>query len=465
MATKIVEQCEVAPPSGAPTEQLLELLHMDMPFLSVPMSVETLFFYKLHCSESHFMDTIVPSLRNSLSLTLKHFPPLAGKIFIDNNSGMPVSKYIDGQDYLPLTIAVSNADFLNLTGFHPRDATQLHGLAPDLIDTFTLTSKLPVLAIQLTLFPNQGICIGITGNHAIGDATTLVLFTKKWASINSKSGNEFLPLYNRDLVTDGYRRAMECWRDVSSRMSLYGSFFSTVSLHEPMLQATFVLTVPEIQILKNLAIAANSKKRAGVIRVSSFVVACAHLWTCLAKSAATAGEEADDDEPDYFNFLVNCRGRLNPPLPDNYFGNCSAMVTTQSTYGKLKGEEGFLVAAEMISGTIHKAIVNGVDGSPKFYRGFIDRLGEMVGKRMLCVGGYPGFDFYGTEFGWGRPVKFETQPHRTSDIFQSAFFSNSRDYPGGIEICVSMSKVKMDAFAASFNLGITQAIDKLRCKM
>ncbi|GFP79128.1 anthocyanin 5-aromatic acyltransferase [Phtheirospermum japonicum] len=329
MATKIVEQCQVAPSSGAPTEQLLKLLHMDMVFLCGPSALKLVFFYKFHCSEQRFMDTIVPNLKNSLSLTLKHFPPMAGKIFIDNNnhnSGMPVSHYLAGRDSLSLTIAVSYADFINLTGYHPREAAQFHGFAPHLNDTLSPTTKLSALAIQLTLFPNQGVCIGITGNHAIGDGDTLVHFMKTWASINKYNrddshlllalGEECLPFYDWDLVRDGYRHAMECWRDITTRPPPSISFSSTVSSHKPTFQATFVLSEPEIQKLKNLVIAAKA-----FVRLSSFVVVCAHLWTCLAKSAAAAGEEVGDDEPDYFCFPVNCRGRLNPPLPDNYFGN------------------------------------------------------------------------------------------------------------------------------------------------
>ncbi|KAL3618084.1 hypothetical protein CASFOL_038405 [Castilleja foliolosa] len=190
MATKIVEQCKVAPPTGAPTKQVLKLLHMDMIQLCLPIDVKSLLFYKFHCSESHFLNNVVPDLKNSLTLTLKHFAPLAGKIFIDHNSGLPVSRYVDGQDSISLTIAVSYADFLNLTSYHPRDAAQLHGFAPDFNETFSLTSKISVLAVQLTLFPNQGVCIGITSNHAIGDAAAIVLFLKTWASINKSNGDD-----------------------------------------------------------------------------------------------------------------------------------------------------------------------------------------------------------------------------------------------------------------------------------
>ncbi|GFQ07627.1 anthocyanin 5-aromatic acyltransferase [Phtheirospermum japonicum] len=475
MATKIVEQCQVAPSSGAPTEQLLKLLHMDMILICCPCTVKALFFYKFYCSESHFMDTIVPNLKNSLSLTLKHFPPMAGKIFIDNNSGLPVSHYVAGRDSLSLTIAVSYADFVNLTGYHPREAAQFHGFAPDLNDTLTPTSKPSVLAIQLTLFPNQGVCIGITGNHVIGDGATLVHFMKMWASINKFNGDdshlllalgeECLPFYDRGLVRDGYRHARECWRDITTRPPTSTSFSSTVSLHTRTFQATFVLSEPDIQKLKKLVTAANSKKRA-TIHASSFVVACAHLWTCLAKSAAAAGEEVGDDEPDYFCFPVNCRGRLNPPLPDTYFGNCTAVVTTESTYGKLRGKEGFIAAAEVISAAIHKTVGNGrgtIDGSPKFYLDFVWRLGEMVGKRMLVVGGSPGLDFYGTDFGWGRAIKCEIL--QGDNNFGFVYLNNSSEYRGGVEIGMSMPKLKMDAFAASFNQGLAEATEKLWCKM
>ncbi|GFP99075.1 anthocyanin 5-aromatic acyltransferase [Phtheirospermum japonicum] len=468
MATKIIEQCQVAPSSGAPSEQLLKLLHMDMIFLRIPNVLKTLVFYIFPCSESHFLDIIVPNLKNSLSLTLKHFPPMAAKIVIDNNSGMPVSHYIAGQDSFPLTIVISNADFVNLTGYHPRDAHLLHNFAPHLSETLSPTTKLTVAAIQVTLFPDQGVCIGLTRNHAIGDGATTVRFMQMWASINKYNGDDshllalgekYLPSYDRGLVRDGDRLAMECWRQMTTRPpSATTSLSSVLSSHARRFQATFVLREAEIQQLKNLVVAVNSKK----VRVSSFVVACAHLWTCLVKSA---GEDVGDDERYYFGFPVDCRWRSNPPLPDNYFGNCSTIVMTESTYGKLRGREGFLAAAEAVGEAIQKTIGNGrrtMDGSVKFFVDSVERVGEMMGKRMVLVGGSSRFGLYGVDYGWGRAVKCEALQGDRSEV---VYISESREYRGGIEIGVSMPKAEMDAFAASFGQGLAEATEKLWCKM
>ncbi|KAL3618104.1 hypothetical protein CASFOL_038425 [Castilleja foliolosa] len=203
-----------------------------------------------------------------------------------------------------------------------------------------------------------------------------------------------------------------------------------------------------------------------MVRVSSFLVACAYLWTCLAKSAAAAGDDIGDDELYYFGFPVDCRRRSNPPLPDNYFGNCSTIVTTESTYGKLRGCDGFLVAAEAVGEAIQKTIGNGrgtMDGSVKFFFDSAERVGEMMGKRMVVVGGSSKFGLYGLDYGFGRPIKCEALSG--NDSLEVVYFSDSRECRGGIEIGVSMSMDKMDAFAGLFGRGFGKAKEKLRCKM
>ncbi|KAL3618156.1 hypothetical protein CASFOL_038477 [Castilleja foliolosa] len=324
----------------------------------------------------------------------------------------------------------------------------------------------------VTLFPNQGVCIGLTGHHSMCDGPALALFMQAWASINKfngdesrllESGEECLPIYDRDVIADGDRLADECWSHIKMYMpdttttsplrSLVSSTRDQRTFH-----ATFVLSEAEIQMLRSFVL----NKNPAMVHVSSFTVACAHLWTCFLKSVAAAGEEVADDEPEYLSFAVDCRGRFNPPLPNNYFGNCMSAVVTESTNGKLRGNNGFLSAAEAIGEAIRKNVDNDMgimDSSMKSVLEFVKRMGE----RMLIVGGSPRLDFYGIDYGWGKSVKYETL--LGDDNVKVVYFSNSRKYRGGIEIGVSMLKVRMDAFAVFFDWGIREVKEKLWCKM
>lgn len=125
MTTNIVvlEQWQVVPSPGGPIEKLLPLSDFDIIFLRFPI-MQLLFFYDLHCSKSHFLGTLVPNLKNSLSLTLKHFSPLAGKTILPLTSGTPFTHYVAG-DSVPLTISQSDADFVHLIGNHYRYLTVL----------------------------------------------------------------------------------------------------------------------------------------------------------------------------------------------------------------------------------------------------------------------------------------------------------------------------------------------------
>ncbi|KAL3618137.1 hypothetical protein CASFOL_038458 [Castilleja foliolosa] len=464
MATNIVEQCQIAPSSGAPDEHLLKLLHFDI--LWLPMDpLKILAFYGFPCSESHFLDTVVPSLKNSLSLTLKHFPSLAGKILIPHNS-IPVSRFVAGEDSVSMTITVSNADFKKVTGYHSREVDEVHGLVTPLIPD---SSTIKLMSFRVTLFPNQGVCIGLTAHHSACDGPALTLFMQAWASINKfngdeshllESGEERLPFYDRNVVPDGDRLANECWSHLKMLMPTTTTTTTTTDTNtrERTFHATFVLSEDEIQILRSFVL----NKNPGMVNVSSFTVACAHLWTCLVKAAAVAGEEVADDEPEFVSFAFDCRGRFDPPLPNNYFGNCMLSVVTESTNGKLRGNKGLLYAAEVIGEAIRKTVENDrgiTDGYTESVLEFVKRMGE----RMLIVAGSPRLDFYGIDYGWGKPVKNEiVSGHDNLELF---FLGKSGKYGGGIEIGVVMSKVRMDAFAAIFDQGIIEAKESLWSKM
>ncbi|KAK4418747.1 Anthocyanin 5-aromatic acyltransferase [Sesamum alatum] len=190
----------------------------------------------------------------------------------------------------------------------------------------------------------------------------------------------------------------------------------------------------------------------GLIHLSSFTITTAYVWSCFAKSAAESGEEVDDNEPEYFAFAVDARHRLEPPVPATYFGNCLAFIVTESRHGLLRGSDGFVAAVKSIG----EPIANKANNKEEILRDVEDwvvKFGPLVAKRFFGVAGSPKFDLYDTDFGWGRPKKYESV---SIDRDGSISLCKSREFEGGLEIGLSFPRKKMDAFAAVFADGLTK---------
>lgn len=76
------------------------------------------------------MDTIIPSFKESLSLTLKHYVQLAGSILCPLRGEKPLLRYVV-HDSVPLIIAESNEDFNDLTANYGGDADEFYPFVPE----------------------------------------------------------------------------------------------------------------------------------------------------------------------------------------------------------------------------------------------------------------------------------------------------------------------------------------------
>ncbi|XVF65650.1 hypothetical protein PTKIN_Ptkin09bG0266300 [Pterospermum kingtungense] len=137
------------------------------------------------------MQNTLPNLKHSLSLTLQHFFPFAGKIKLPPPPQRHYIFFTEG-DCIPFLVAESEADFNHLIGNKARHAQELQALVPKLqppsmssVGTNALKQYLSVslIAIQVTTSPNADISIGITFFHAAADGRGFAHFTKSWASV------------------------------------------------------------------------------------------------------------------------------------------------------------------------------------------------------------------------------------------------------------------------------------------
>ncbi|KAL3829588.1 hypothetical protein ACJIZ3_018390 [Penstemon smallii] len=438
-STTILSSCRIAPPTTT-TEQSLPLTFFDMLWLHFH-PIQRLLFYKFPCSKTYFLQNIVPKFKSSLSQTLKHFLPLTGNlIYPINSNNIPKIHYVPG-DSVSVTIAESSnesSDHFNyLTGKSPRNADEFYNFVPDLPKAKLESDKgikvIPLFSVQLTLFPDSGICAGFTNHHALGDASSIVGFLKAWSSIAKLGGDE-----HEETLSANYS------------FPFYDRSSPPLNLSTKNVRATYILQKYEVQQLKNLVIAKSTTP--AMFHLSSFTITSAYVWTCLTKCAAGAGEEVDDMEPEYFCFAVDARARLDPPVPGTYFGNCVALVTTESTHGEMKGENGFIIAVELIGEVISEK-VNKKEELLRDSDKWMMKYGPMmIGKRCFGVSGSPKFDMYDTDFGWGKPKKFECVSIDGDGGAMS--LCKSSEFEGGLEIGLSLPKKKMEAFADVFYDGL-----------
>lgn len=333
---KVVEVSRVTPPPHSVPNTSLPLTFFDILCIFIP-PVKRLFFYDYSdlSNTTQFLNSDLPHLKRSLSLALQHFYPLAGTLTLspETETGDPEIRYVDG-DSVPLTIAESDSDFYRLVSDQPKDVTESHPLVPQLAPP-------DLIALQVTIFPKAGLCMGVSVQHAAADGRSFIHFMKSWASIcRSRSRYDIiatssLPIYDRTLIQDSNNHLKRLFLE---QLESYkpDKCFETLSVaaQADAVRATFVLSRAHIERLR---------QRQGHVQphCSSFVLACAHVWTCLAKARGVLS-----DKWEFFGFAADCRTRLVPALPDTYFGNCIGGSIATAKSSDLGGEEGLVVGTE-----------------------------------------------------------------------------------------------------------------------
>ncbi|CAN1252659.1 Phenolic glucoside malonyltransferase 2 [Linum perenne] len=319
MTTRVIEICHVAPSPPPAADFTLPLTFFDT-FCLKFLPVEQIFFYRFPSSATSPIDVIIPRLKRSLSLALRHFLPIAGKLTWPEEAEIPFVLYKQN-DTVSLTIAESTVDSFDLlSGDGPHDASLSRAYVPKLDVS---GSNAAVLALQVTVFC-QGFCVGVTCHHGVFDGKSYAMFLKAWAHISKE----------------------------------------------------------------------------------------------LAKAKGT-----DDYKVVKFGFSADCRSRLDPPLPSNYFGNCVMAFAAPTMKIEDVVDEGGIarVAREII-----KCLIVGISGS--------HRLG-----------------IYDVDFGFGRPEKVEITSIDRSSAMSMA---ESGDGSGGVEVGVVMLMHEMEKFASLFRDGL-----------
>ncbi|KAI7742013.1 hypothetical protein M8C21_029273, partial [Ambrosia artemisiifolia] len=258
---------------------------------------------------------------------------------------LPEIRYVEGDSVAVTFAECNNLDFNYLIGNHPRECDKFYHLIPLLGRTTKVSDyiTIPVFAVQVTLFPNCGISIGITNHHSLCDTNTMFCFLKAWTSIAQSSGsdesflaNGTLPIYDR-LVK--YPKRDESYLKKAKDEETYNEEYKLPRLSGP-----------------------TDKVRA--------------------------------------------TSRIEPPIPAAYFGNCLLPCLNIARTSVITGKEGFLAAAELIGENLNKMLTD-KEGVLKEKEPMENLFVDGWPTRITGVAGTPKFKFYDLDFGFGTPKKYE----------------------------------------------------------
>ncbi|KAG9451647.1 hypothetical protein H6P81_011612 [Aristolochia fimbriata] len=471
-AVKVVEQRRVSPPPGSVPPSTLTLTFFDVIWLQVPAPVQRLFFYDFSgTSTEDFRRSEFPLLARSLSLALSVFYPLAGRLVPVPGSdlGDLFIRYSDG-DSVPLTLAESNADYHRLVGNQAKDASESRCLVPDpLLLSYSSTEKKPpppLVAFQVTVFPGSGVSVGFAMNHVAADGSSSTHFMKSWAAIFCRSAAAAadpdpdpsavitkFPVFDRRLVGDLHGRVKPEYLEDMKELRVAESIADLTLTRPPkeketelrrVVRCTFVLTRSHVERLREHL----TLELVGRPRPSTFVATCAYTWVCLTKARG-----ANEGRVGHFCFAADCRTRLDPPVPDAYFGNCIGGTSASVGESELSGGEskwkGLVSAAEAIREAIRRLEEGGPGPVVEEVKALMRRAVAAVRarERLLSVAGSPRLCVYGVDFGWGRPRKVEMVSIESTSAISLA---ESRDEEGGVEIGMVGPEDEMVRFASFF---------------
>lgn len=341
-------------------------------------------------------------------------------------------------------------------GNHQRDASEFCHLVPYLPNRIAAKNEvLPLFAVQVTVFPNLGLCLGFAYHHLVCDGRTFNNFIKTWASFCQSSDFSVVSPFScdRTIILDTYGLVnilLDEWRERRCRGEVIIGEETRIDLSKTV-RATYVMSLKDMEKIKLWIVKqCKRKNQPQPVHLSPYVLTCSFIWVCYVRAQTQVGAFGNEkycsleDNPLYFGFIAGGLTRLNYSIPPTYVGNCVGFGRPEARLNELIGEDGIIVAANLIGNKIKEL------DRAMFMRAdkWISDWEELIGSELhLIAVGSPKLDLYNTDFGWGRAEKIE---EISIDSMRAISLTESRDMEGGIEIGLTLPKPNMDAFNSRF---------------
>ncbi|CAH0482936.1 unnamed protein product [Peronospora belbahrii] len=265
--------------------------------------------------------------RAFITLVDKDYPILIGQLYVDSQTGVvSVKQTIESRLQGARIIRFETNSSSSVT---TEDAMKT--LSLDLLPT--PRNPMELICVKGTVLSDGGLVIGVDASHALLDGEAMFTFMKAWGRYYSGTSEQDRMLINHDRHLLGgtgspSKQVHPEFRLLEVHTVADGSKFettTTASVPPPTTQHRFHFTLEMMKRIKEIATRGNASLGLSDPSYVSTIDAITGIFTALISRARGYGQDVK------VITAVNARGRLNPPLPPNYFGN--VIFSALSSYG------------------------------------------------------------------------------------------------------------------------------------
>ncbi|KAK3020464.1 hypothetical protein RJ639_047118 [Escallonia herrerae] len=393
MEVEIISE-ETIKPSSSKLSDLTTLRLSLLDQLSPPIYVPLILYYPMNAAvDLEKIKKVAARLKVSLSITLSHFYPLAGRIkdpfSIDCNN--------EGILFRQANVSCNFSEFLE----KPRTDSLEKFLPCPIFSNEPDNSKVHV-AVQLNVFASgSGIAIGLCFLHKLVDAASMAAFLKCWAA-SARDEDDKAALLSSDVDFEAASRLFTPSKEVPSGNQFLLSEDWPLKAVKAVCKR-FVFDATAISRLKAEVTSELLSNPSRVMIVSGFI------WKC------TMAVSKNPTSPSVLTFAVDMRRRMVPPLSPNCIGNMVWQAMASTTPGE-KDELRHLVclmrAALAKINHDHTKSLQGETGLAGVSK-LKEELKEMQSRgnrgggpdnTVSLMNSWCGFGFNEVDFGWGKPI-------------------------------------------------------------
>lgn len=372
-------------------DRTIDLSPWDLQFL--PFGYNQISFVYRHSNKSDIFNQI-QHLKQSFSSALDFFHIFAGRLKITQHGDNTISCSIKCNNKGALFVHAA-AKYITVNDIlEPTHLPYVHHslFLMNGIKNYQGTSH-PLLAVQVTQL-DDGIFIGITSSHVVGDAYLFSNFNNLWAKISRGSFEvSKTPIFER-----WFPKGIECPIRFPLTIEAQNNL-KEKKLNPP--ERIFHFTKENIAKLKFKA-----NFEAGKKNISSLQAVLTHIWRSFTRS-----KKFDYETDVSFSIDISVKQRLDLPLHEDYFGNAVIECLVTMKAGELLDDGGLgkgalkmnkMIASytdEMIRSHYEKWLIK-----PIFYV----TPKDVCQNKGLVIAYSPRYDVYGNDFGWGKPVGVRT---------------------------------------------------------